>query len=430
MLKQLPSTKFMSKKQYFGGLILFIAIVINPALAQVSEVNDSIKRNYKFIKTEQNKLQGDSSSLFPFFDKLQQLEQAQQRKVVVVHIGDSHLQADHYPGVVRSNLQKQFGNAGRGLIAPFKVGRTNEPSGYKSSSNTRWHARRIVNEKDSLPIGISGLSIKNDDYKTSLSITTLNKDGLDYSFNKITLFHQKGLKHYNFNVCDSLSCKLAMIDAQSDTLNEFTTVKVNKSNCVIFNIDAQDTLSPKTALIYGMLLENEQPGILYNNIGINGAEYRHYSKNQKLQTQMALLNPDLIIISLGTNEAYAPRYSNADFYMQVDSLISNLKIKNPDAAFIITTPGDSNKRRKYKNPNNLKAANTLIDYCNKHGLVYWNWFQVMGGTGVINKWALKGLTSKDKLHLSRKGYEIQGALLHAAILQAYQNYSSAKPLKP
>jgi hypothetical protein len=54
----------------------------------------------------------------------------------------------------------------------------------------------------------------------------------------------------------------------------------------------------------------------------------------------------------------------------------------------------------------------------------------MGGTGVINKWALKGLTSKDKLHLSRKGYELQGLLLHAAILNAFQDYKISKSIKP
>ena len=418
------------KKRLLSLFLLLSVFNYFNVFAQVSLVNDSIKLKYKFIKTEKNILEGDTLSLYPFFDKLSQLEQGKNQKVVIVHIGDSHLQADHFPGILRVNFQKQFGNAGRGLIAPFKVGRTNEPSSYKSNSNSRWQARRIVNEKDSLPIGISGLSIKNDDFKTNLTISTFNKDGLDYSFNKITLFHQKGIKNYSFNVCDSTSCFQAKIDATSDTLSEFSTIKINPCNSVIFNINEQDTLSKKTALIYGMLLENEQAGILYHMIGINGAEYRHYNKNKKMQNQMALLNPDLIIISLGTNEAYAPRYNNEEFYLQVDSLISNLKAKNPDATFIITTPGDSNKRRKYKNPNNQKAANTLISYCQQHHLVYWNWFQIMGGTGVVNKWALKGLTSKDKLHLSRKGYELQGALLHTAIIKAYQNYQSAKINKP
>lgn len=420
----------MSARTFRKLLVFFILVNQHGAKAQDSVVNDSIKIKYKFIKTEKNKLEGDTASLFPFFEKLVQLEQSKERKVVVVHIGDSHLQADHYPGMVRNSLQKQFGNAGRGLIAPFKVGRTNEPSGYKSSSNTRWQARRIVHEKDTLPIGISGLSIKTDDSKSNLVITTFNKDNIDNSFSKVTLFHQKGMKNYSFTVCDSSICFQAAIDAQQDTLSEFTTVKVTPANSVIFTIDNKDTVVKKTALIYGLLLENEKPGVLYNSIGINGAEYRHYNKHAKLQTQMALLNPDLIIISLGTNEAYAPRFSTADFYNHIDTLISNLKSKNPEAAFIITTPGDSNKGRKYKNPNNLKAGITLMDYCKNHNLAYWNWFAVMGGTGVINKWALKGLTSKDKLHLSRKGYEIQGALLHAAILKAYQDYKLSQTIKP
>jgi lysophospholipase L1-like esterase len=420
----------MSKHHIIKLLLLLFSLNFYPVFGQTQFANDSIKLKYKFIKTEFNQLEGDTLTLIPFFDKLWQLEQANDRKVVIIHLGDSHLQADHFPGVLRVNFQKQFGNAGRGLVAPFKVGRTNEPSTYKSSSNTRWHSRRIVNEKDSLPIGISGITLKNDDFKSNLKLTTFNKDGLDYSFSKITLFHQKGIKNYSFNVCDSLSCFQATIDSKSDTLNEFSTIHIKPSNCIIFNINEPDTLIRKTAQIYGILLENEKPGILYNMIGINGAEYRHYNKNTKMLDQMALLNADLIIVSLGTNEAYAPRYNNDVFYQQVDSLISNLKIKNPEATIIITTPGDSNKKRKYKNPNNLKATNTLINYCKQHQLVYWNWYRIMGGAGVINKWALKGLTSKDKLHLSRKGYEIQGALLHTAILQAYQNYVKAKSIKP
>lgn len=411
-------------------LILLSALSHLTATAQTRAVSDSIKLKYKFIKAELNQLQGDSSSLFPFFNKLLLREQQQIQQVVVVHLGDSHLQADYFPGVVRTGLQQRFGNAGRGLVAPFKVGRTNEPSSYKSSSNKRWQARRMVNEKDSLPIGISGLSIKNNDASTNLMITTMNQHGLDYSFSKITLFHQKGLNNYNFNICDSLLCFQAKIDATLDTLQELSVVKTKRSNCAIFNVDTEDTIGNKTSLIYGMMLENEQPGLLYHMIGINGAEYRHYNKHEKLQQQLTYLKPDLIIISLGTNEAYAPKYKSSDFIAQVDSLISNLKLKNPEAAFIITTPGDSNKGRKYKNPNNLKAAQALIAYCEQHQLIYWNWFRIMGGSGVINKWAIKGLTSKDKLHLNRKGYEIQGALLHEAIMNAFHNYQIAKSNKP
>lgn len=406
---------------YLWGFMLCFLLIL-PAKAQTTEVNDSIKKLYKFIRTERNRLEGDTASLISFFEKLTKLKQDNNSKVVVVHLGDSHLQADHFPGVLRVKFQKEFGNAGRGLLAPFKVGRTNEPSSFKSSSNTQWHSRRIVNEKDNLPIGISGLSIENWDSKSFLKITTFNQDGLDYQFSKLSLFHQKGMKSFDLNLSDSASHIEAKINAHDDTLNDCSVAHVKPSNTIMFTMDEKDTNSGNSALIYGLLLENEQAGILFNMIGINGAEYRHYLKNPKFQTQVSSLQPDLFIISLGTNEAYAPHFSSVDFYKQVDSLVSILKAKNPNVVFILTTPGDSNKRVKYKNPNNAKAGKTLIEYCQTHGMVYWNWYQIMGGYGVINKWSAKGLTSKDKLHLSRKGYEVQGTLLHAAIMNAYLHY--------
>jgi hypothetical protein len=42
----------------------------------------------------------------------------------------------------------------------------------------------------------------------------------------------------------------------------------------------------------------------------------------------------------------------------------------------------------------------------------------MGGYGSIQKWYSKGLTAKDKLHLNRRGYELQGYLLLSALLKA------------
>lgn len=409
--------------------VFFLVISVISIRVQAS-TNDSIKAKYPFIKTEKNRIEGDTISLMPFFEKLSQLHDSIIPKVSVLHIGDSHIQADFFPGMVRQNLQLQFGNAGRGLIAPFKVARTNEPSTIRSSSNTKWNARRMVNEKDSLPIGISGVSIATEDFNSQLKITTFNKDGIDNSFSKITLFHQKGLKNYNFNVCDSLNCFEAKIDSKNDTLKSYSIVKVKPCNTVIFNIDNSDTLSKKNALIYGMLLENEKPGVLYNMIGINGAEFRHYNKNARLLEQIQLLTADLIIISLGTNEAFSRDYNNQNFHNQIDSFVTAIKLRNPNAVLLLTTLGDSNKRVKYQNPNNNKARKVLIEYCETHQLAYWDWYQIMGGTGAINKWALKHLTARDRLHLNRRGYELQGLLLYEAIQHAYSNYLTNKGIQP
>ena len=67
------------------------------------------------------------SSLQPFFAGLDSLRAGKDTVLTIVHLGDSHIQAGYYSGKVMRLLQAQFGNAGRGWIAPFKLSRTNEP---------------------------------------------------------------------------------------------------------------------------------------------------------------------------------------------------------------------------------------------------------------------------------------------------------------
>ena len=137
---------------------------------------------------------------------------------------------------------------------------------------------------------------------------------------------------------------------------------------------------------------------------------------------MAYLKPDLIIISMGTNEAYSTKFDNFKFYKQIDSLVSTLKKMNPTADFLLTTPADSYRKRKLKNPDMRIARATIQDYCYHHSLAYWDLYYIMGGYGSMLVWFKKGLTAKDKLHFSSKGYALQGELLYRALKNGYLDY--------
>ncbi len=53
------------------------------------------------------------SALDSFYEKLQHLKNKNSGVVSVVHIGDSHVQAQFYPGVVKNGLQQFFGKGGK-----------------------------------------------------------------------------------------------------------------------------------------------------------------------------------------------------------------------------------------------------------------------------------------------------------------------------
>ena len=75
---------------------------------------------------------------------------------------------------------------------------------------------------------------------------------------------------------------------------------------------------------YGFSLSNGKPGILYHSIGVNGAMYVHYTDSNYVK-QLALLHPQLLIISLGTNETFGRRYSNLEFEHQIKHFLSMVK---------------------------------------------------------------------------------------------------------
>ena len=174
-----------------------VCLIFFLSLIQLSFAQDTtaLKKKFPFVKYEKNKIENDSLSLLNFYLKLDSLEKKLIQRVVVLHIGDSHLQADYFPGKNRISLQEKFGNAGRGLVTPFKVAKTNEPDNYKSWSNKKWRAKRVAIEKDTLPIGLSGLTLFQDEPGTQLRIKIANSENLNYSFNKINVIQETRINH-------------------------------------------------------------------------------------------------------------------------------------------------------------------------------------------------------------------------------------------
>lgn len=387
---------------------------------------DSVAAKYKFIKPKKNRIENDSIGLEKFYQKLYQLETKSAKKVSIAHIGDSHIQADFFSGMLRQKLQTEFGNAGRGLIFPYKVARTNEPYSYQTSSNVTWETKRNIFLNNPLPIGIGGITIKTMDSSAAIKLNILDQSSLDYGFNKLSVFQDKGPGVYDFMVYEGEDI-IGFVNSNLMMGGEFmSTVYFDKPRKNI-TLKAYKRDSLQTYMqVYGILLENDQPGILYNSTGVNGAECRHCNASVYFFEQLSSLYPDLVIISMGTNEAFPRGFDRGKFQTEIDSLVKNIQKRNPDATILFTTPADSYRRKKYKNPDMQKARNTIVDYCGRNGFAYWDLYEVMGGLGSMTKWKIAGLAAPDKIHFSRGGYELQGKLLYSALLDGYRSFKKRR----
>lgn len=452
--------------------------------AKAQPAQKALTTPWPFIKTDSNKIRY-AENLHLFFDRLQSLEQDSVRQIRIVHIGDSHLQADLFSGKMRTLFQQKFGSAGRGLIFPYKVAGTNGPRDYTCSSNAYWQPLKSIYGGEGPSMGLSGMGIRT---SSSAPALYLQMKAKEYgAFDKVTIFCKDAGSNWSIGLPESAALATKSSGSTSggakryhkvrsgDTLYDLArkygctvrklqswngirgsrikpgqrlivgvSAKVvplaplakttqapiasvrqnNTANCVSFQLDTLLTSAAiehkGSTLLHGILLENTRDkGILYNMIGVNGATYNHYNQSAYFLPQLSALAPDLVIISLGTNESVGGRYSAESVQNDVERLINNIQKQLPQAAILLTTNPDLLKSRRYLNANNLATRSVLLDVANSKGLAVWDLHTIMGGHGSVKKWRSAGLSAKDAIHFTTEGYQLQGALLFEALMQAY-----------
>jgi lysophospholipase L1-like esterase len=366
-----------------------------------------------FLHSERVSLE-QSESLKSFFNQCLTLHQSK-KKINMVHLGDSHIQAGYLSGMVRRGLQQRFGNAGRGLVFTYRLAKSNGPHDYVSFSDNSWKSIRNVMANDSMQTGISGFSIMCSDSLISLGISLRNNEGLNYAFNELQLFYTSSLKAV-LTVTDSTGLDTAKLVLKTNS--HIPTFRFNKPvNNLKITVKNDSVFS-----LYGINLMNDSSGIIYHTIGVNGSEYRHFATQPLFFDQLKNLNADLYILSLGTNEAFAKSFDGNSFIQSVDSLIHKLKIISPEAGFLITSPPESCRRIKrgvfVPNENVVVISKLLQQYCRNNNIAFYNLYSYNGGKGSMLKYAKQKMTDARRIHFNRAGYEIQGLMLLKALMQS------------
>jgi len=350
----------MSKHFY---LLLFIVSLFQSS-AQVIDttliITDSLETDIIPINIPENTIK-NSGALADFTKKLIDLKQYKRGKINIVHIGDSHIQADLMTGVTRKKLQEVFGNAGRGFVFPHALARTNGSWDVRFTSTAYWDSYRNISPVNGTNVGISGIALSTraanfgielnvKDTSNFFNIIKIITPGNDDSFGlaidrksiAVAKKISKRISHRVRNgealsvIAEKYNVSITAIKKanrlKSYTIKAGKTLRipgtatinafVDKTEYIPLPVSAEldyhyytskDPLNKifvipnkakTTYELSGLILENNNPGILYHNIGVNGAKLSDYNKYPVFFEQLKSLQPDLIIIALGTNESF------------------------------------------------------------------------------------------------------------------------------
>lgn len=393
-------------------LVSILSFLSTWSFAQSMPVNDeALTGKYPFVRSIFNRII-NNGGLDPLYKKLYDLKSTGKGIISIVHIGDSHIQADFMPAVLRNGLQDFFGDAGRGLVFPYQLAQSNAPDDISSYSNTQWQFNRAVHPEIQVNYGISGYGIKTTASNAAINFSLKNSSSI---FNRLKFFIDTSTWVLQTAGTDSLRV------LKREDASLYQEVHLGQpANSFSLLVQASDNARE----FYGVSLENSQAGILYHAIGVNGVRYDHYNDADLFWKQLPALNADLYIVSLGTNEAQFAGFNETIFIRELTTFLQKLKQASPQASVLITTAPDSYRGRR---PNTvLRQLNTsLIDYCNKNYIPAWDLYSITSGYGSSYSWARRGLMSRDRIHFTSEGYRLQGSLLLIALSKGYNGYVSS-----
>lgn len=408
------------------ALIIFTFFTISQLTAQ-KYILDSVKTVHQnLINLEANRLKFASESPYfnAFFKQLDSVYEGKKDNLHIFHIGGSHIQADIYSNKLRTYLQNsnEVSMGQRGFVFPYHLAHTNNPVNYRiTATKDKWQGYRCSVTKDSVTWGLSGVTAAFRGVSDTVHIQANYKNYTKqpYTFNKLRVFYNSWKEDYHLTLMNDLQLI-------SDTINydamyrefQFDTAIEELSFCL--QLKDTTTVAPEF-LFMGLELMNDNPGIQYTSIGVNGASFAFYNRSAYFEQQLQLYKPDLFIISIGTNDAYMPKaeFKPEKFRMYYEAFIQMIQRANPDCAILLTVPNDSYYQRKIPNPNTATQQQIINELAVKYQMAVWDFYDIMGGLGSSNKWYKQKLMPRDRIHFTNLGYHIKADLLLTALIESW-----------
>src|ERR1700723_1153352 len=360
-------------------------------------------------------------ALRPFFDQLHQLEIDPKSQLVrVIQFGDSHTAADVFTGALRTLFQQKFGDGGAGFSFAGYPFAGYHIHGTKRAQSTGWLALGThLNDIGDGMVGMGGVSLR-----TEAAGNWVSLDADATSLQVQYLIQPNG---GSIEIRDNDTLIATVSTASSDTTapdsaGHFDTpVESGPHHFEVLTVDQ----APVRLL--GLSTENAF-GVTYEAAGINGAEASLFLRwNEALQQTLLIeINPALIVLSYGTNEAGDRNWTEEGYAAMFQRIIERCRRLAPNASLLVVGPPDRALRAGRRAWKPVAGVDRIVaaqrSVCREMRCAYWDQRSRMGGLGSMRDWVSISWAQPDHTHFTGEGYtELAGALF-SDIVQQYDTY--------
>jgi lysophospholipase L1-like esterase len=369
-----------------------------------------------------------AAGLDHFHEALRRLKEGKDEdgKVRVAMYGASHTAADIYPSYLRAYLQSRFGDGGHGYVAVVRPSKFYRPMAMTVESSRGWkveHAQTREGRADGYYglMGASAATSKKRSYGRVIPAELDRKSSGEKTHYDLYYLRQPGGGRFKLSVDGKV---IATISTKAKEVVPGYHALAREAGPHTVQIEP---LGDGEVRLFGMTIENDQPGVVVDTLGIGGTRASNQLKwNEHVWSDnLRRRAPDLIVLAYGTNESVDDDQPIESYKKQLREVLARLQRAAPEASCLLVGPGDFPIKGAdggfAPRPRTGQIVEAQREISAEAGCAFWDAMQFMGGEGSMLTWtaAQPAMAQSDHLHLTRRGYARMGMALTDAIMFDY-----------
>ncbi|MEO0323464.1 MAG: GDSL-type esterase/lipase family protein [Myxococcota bacterium] len=384
-------------------------------------------------------LEDPEGGLEPFYDAL--LATARRRPEAltrVAHYGDSSIATDLFTSTLRERFQQRFGDGGHGFVLLAKGYMPYRHRGVEHDASDDWALREIVRNHDPRDrrYGYGGVQYRGRPGSWARFGTT-DRGTVGHAASRFELWFQRyprgGLVKLRVDGQEALTVNTRGPEppAGEPRLSDDVATLQVPDGPHAFEVRFGGRGQPR---LYGVVLEREGPGVVYDSLGLGGARaprLLNYDADH-IRGQLQRRGANLLVLGFGGNEASDP-LTEERYEAEYGRVLERMHAGREDLGCLVLAPLDQgtrdNRGRVITLPNVPLIVRAQRRAAAAAGCAFFDTFAAMGGEGSMGRWlrANPRLAMGDLRHATPAGYAALGNLLFEAIMEGFAAYLAGLP---
>lgn len=363
-----------------------------------------------------------------FYDALHRTASREPGAVTrVAHFGDSTIALDGVTQTVRERLQQRFGDAGHGWVLAARGTLPYRHRGVRhESSDDGWRLMDITH----LPLadghyGLGGYQARSTSGASATFQTAEEGSPVGTAVSRFDVYYERHPRGGRFEIRVD-GGEPSVVDTRGEAVSDERHRIEVPDGAHRFDVR---TVGHGESHLYGVVLEREGPGVVYDSLGMVGARARRFLgfDRDHLARQLELRGTDLVVIAYGGNDADDER-PEAQFEEDFRRVARLVREARPGASCLLFAPLDQAERDERGRIRTMETVPRIVSAMRSaaraEGCAFFDTYAAMGGEGAMERWyrGRPRLSFGDFRHATPAGYRVIGTLFEKALLAGFADY--------